>query len=178
MEEFERLSLLIDRLLFLVRVDNNQLKPVINSIDVRAELENIVEFYSESITDKGVTAFVVGSSTLAADSVLFSRAVGNLLTNALKYSGQGGTVTLATIQGTDTLEVSVSDTGCGIDPAVLPKVFDRYFWIEASRNKDAKGTGLGLDIVKAIMKLHGGSVDILSEPGIGTTVKLLFPQNR
>jgi two-component system heavy metal sensor histidine kinase CusS len=176
MEEYGRMSLIIDRLLFLARADNQQLELVIERIDVCRELENVADFYSETALDKEITVIVDGGASLSVDPVLFSRAVGNLFANALNYTPRGGTVTLAARQAGDTsVEVAVSDTGCGIDPELLPKIFDRYFWVEATRKKDPKGTGLGLDIVKAIMRLHGGSVAIRSEPGKGTTVTLKFP---
>jgi two-component system heavy metal sensor histidine kinase CusS len=176
MEEYDRLSLLIDRLLFLVRADNNQHRLEMKKIDVLEELENVFEFYSEAVLDKGITVTVVGTASLMADLVLFNRAVSNLFFNALKYTERGGSITLTAVQNdNNTVEILVQDTGSGIDPLVLPKIFDRYFWVESARQKDHKGTGLGLDIVKAIMKLHGGSVGIESELGVGTTVKLLFP---
>jgi two-component system heavy metal sensor histidine kinase CusS len=177
MEEYDRLSLLIDRLLFLVRADNNQHRLDIIKIDVLEELENIVEFYSEAVLDKGVTVTIVGTASLMADLVLFNRAVSNLFFNALKYTERGGSITLSAVQNdNNSVEIAVQDTGSGIDPLVLPKIFDRYFWVESTRQKDHKGTGLGLDIVKAIMKLHGGNVGIQSELGRGTTAKLLFPK--
>jgi len=176
MEEYDRLSQLIDRLLFLVRADNNQLALVIKQIDVVQELENVTEFYSEALLEKGVTVTIVGAASLKADVILFNRAVSNLFSNALNHMEQGGTITLAITQNDSaSVDVSVQDTGSGIDPVLLPKIFDRYFWIESTRKKDAKGIGLGLDIVKTIMKLHGGSVEIQSELGRGTTVKLTFP---
>jgi two-component system heavy metal sensor histidine kinase CusS len=179
MEEYGRLSLLIDRLLFLVRVDNNQLELTRERIDVRQEFENIVEFYAETILDKGIAVNLIGKASLSADPVLFTRVVSNLFTNALNYTERGGSITLAALQTENsTVEVVVNDTGCGIDPELLPKIFDRYFWVEASRKKEHKGTGLGLDIVKAIMKLHGGSVAIQSELGRGTTMTLLFPLDK
>jgi two-component system heavy metal sensor histidine kinase CusS len=176
MEEYDRLSLLIDRLLFLVRADNNQHTLEIQKIDVLHELESIAEFYSEELFDKGVSATIAGSASLSADLVLFNRAVNNLFINALRHTERGGSIILAATQNANnTVEVSVQDTGNGIDPLLLPKIFDRYFWIESARQKDHKGTGLGLDIVKAIMKLHGGSIEIRSKLGTGTTVKLQFP---
>jgi len=175
LEEYDRLSLLIDRLLFLVRADNNQHKLEMKKINVFNEFENIVEFYSEALLDRGVTVTIVGAATLEADRVLFNRAISNLFSNALNYTECGGSITLAVCKNDSTVEVSVSDTGSGIDPEMLPKIFDRYFWIESTRKKDVKGTGLGLDIVKSIMKMHGGVVEILSEPGKGTSVKLTFP---
>ncbi|HIJ86538.1 MAG TPA: heavy metal sensor histidine kinase [Desulfuromonadales bacterium] len=175
MEEYDRLSLLIDRLLFLVRADNNQHRLEMKKINVLEVLENIVEFYSEAVSDKAITVTIVGTASLMADLVLFNRAVSNLFFNALKYTEQGGSIVLVIEQNNNSIEISVQDTGCGIDPLLLPKIFDRYFWVESTRQKDHKGTGLGLDIVKAIMKLHGGNVEIQSELGRGTTVKLQFP---
>jgi two-component system heavy metal sensor histidine kinase CusS len=176
MEEYGRLTLLVDRLLFLARANNQQLELTIERIDTRLELENVAEFYFETASDRGVTVTVIGEASLSADPVLFCRAVGNLLANALNYTAGGGVITLAARQAEDnSVEIAVSDTGCGIDPVILPKIFDRYFWVEAARKKDSKGTGLGLDIVKAIMELHGGNVAIQSEPGKGTTVTLTFP---
>ena len=175
LEEYDRLSLLIDRLLFLARADNNQHRLAIEKIEVLQEFENIVEFHSEELIDRGVTATIVGAATLEADKVLFSRAVNNLFANSLKYTECGGSITLTVFKNDSSVDVSVSDTGIGIDPVILPKISDRYFWIESARKKDPKGTGLGLDIVKSIMKMHGGSVEIMSELGKGTTVKLQFP---
>jgi two-component system, OmpR family, heavy metal sensor histidine kinase CusS len=176
LEEYGRLALLIDRLLFLARANNQQLELAIARIDVRQAFENVAEFHSESARDKGITVTVVGGAILLADPVLFCRAIDNLLANALNYTPAKGTITLAAHQAEDSsVEISVSDTGCGIDPGLLPKIFDRYFWVESTRKKDPKGAGLGLDIVKAIMELHGGSVEIQSELGKGTTLTLMFP---
>jgi two-component system heavy metal sensor histidine kinase CusS len=176
MEEYRRLALLVDRLLFLARANNQQMKPSLDRVDVLRELENVAEFYGETASDKGITITVAGGASLTADPILFCRAVSNLLVNALNYTHEGGSVTLAARQaGDSSVEVTVSDTGCGIDPETLPKIFDRYFWVEATRMKDPQGSGLGLDIVKAIMTLHRGSVAIQSELGKGTTVTLRFP---
>ncbi len=175
LEEYERLSLLVDRLLFLVRADNNQLELDFKRIDVHQEFENIVEFYSEELLNKGIAVTIVGEASLEADFLLFNRAVSNLLGNALKFTECGGNITLAVFHDESSVVVSVSDTGSGIDPLLLPKIYDRYFWIESARKKGTKGTGLGLDIVKTIMKLHGGGIHIQSEPGTGTTVTLTFP---
>ena len=175
-EEYCRLSQLVDRLLFLARADNHQLKLDLEMIDAVRELENVVEYYSEEAHEKGIAVTVVGAASLLVDPILFNRAIDNLLFNSLKFTDEGGSVTLAAHEKeNDIIEVSVSDTGSGIDPLLLPKIFDRYFWIESSRKKDKRGTGLGLDIVKAIMKLHGGSINIESELGKGTSVTMKFP---
>ena len=176
MEEYEHLSLLINRLLFLARAENHTVQLTIEKLDVRLELENIAEYYSEMAHDKNITITVSGQAILMADDVLLTRAIGNLLSNAINYSSEGGCVTLDARQcHDDSAEIAVRDTGRGIDEGILPKIFDRYFWVDSSRKKDPKGVGLGLDIVKAIMNLHGGSISVESELGKGTSATLKFP---
>jgi two-component system, OmpR family, heavy metal sensor histidine kinase CusS len=109
------------------------------------------------------------------DRSLFQRAVGNLVENALKYTPAGGTVLLKTSMGDGNVRVEVSDTGKGIPPDQISRVLDRFYRVDTSRSPSSGGAGLGLSIVKSIMDLHGGTVEIRSEPSKGTTVTLLFP---
>jgi len=73
------------------------------------------------------------------------------------------------------VQIAVRDNGCGIESEHLPRIFDRFYRVDAARSSGSAGTGLGLAIVKSIMELHGGSVEAESEPGIGTKVTLTFP---
>jgi len=102
--------------------------------------------------------------------MLFSRAVNNLVENAIHHTPAGGSITISTADST----VSVKDTGRGIAPEHLPRVFDRFYRADPSRSSE--GVGLGLALVKSIMDLHGGSAQIESTPGRGTTVTLGFPR--
>jgi two-component system, OmpR family, heavy metal sensor histidine kinase CusS len=112
-----------------------------------------------------------------ADPILFRRAVSNLLSNGLQYTPRGGTVTLSVIQGDDdTIIVRVRDTGIGIAPEHLPKIFDRFYRVDPARSQRYPGMGLGLAIVKSIMALHGGTVTVESVPHQGTTMTLRFPR--
>jgi len=99
--------------------------------------------------------------------------VGNLLDNALRFTPEHGSIHIALSKHISAFEVAVSDTGSGIAPKHLPRVFDRFYRAESSRGSD--GAGLGLALVKSIVDLHGGSATIKSEIGRGTTVKLTFP---
>jgi len=176
MEEYARLSRMIDSLLFLARADNAQFgfSPV--PIGVARELAEIVEFYSAVANDQGVRITCRGTASMLGDTVLVRRAVSNLLSNALKYTPQGGEVVISAHQAEDgSAAVEVSDTGYGIDAEELPKLFDRFYRVASMRQMDPQGSGLGLSIVKAIMDLHGGRVDITSLPGRGTSVLLTFP---
>jgi signal transduction histidine kinase len=113
---------------------------------------------------------------LNADPVLVRRALSNLLSNALQHTPRGGTITISVTRSDDRhVEVQVKDTGSGIGPEHLPKIFDRFYRADPARYRSPQGTGLGLAIVKSIMALHGGSVRIQSRPNEGTTVILRFP---
>ncbi len=114
-----------------------------------------------------------GDGQICADPDLFERAVGNLLDNALRFTAERGSIHIALSKHNSALEVAVSDTGSGIAPEHLPRVFDRFYRAESSRGSD--GAGLGLALIKSIVDLHGGSATIESEIGRGTIVKLTFP---
>jgi signal transduction histidine kinase len=108
------------------------------------------------------------------------RAVSNLVSNAIAHTPRGGSVTLAASAADAEIRIKVSDTGAGIPAEALPRVFDRFFRVDASRSRTSagtpsSGTGLGLAIVQSIMTLHGGSAAIASEPGRGTCVTLRMP---
>ena len=109
------------------------------------------------------------------DRTLVQRAVGNLVSNAVAHTPPGGSVVLATSAEGATIRIEVTDTGIGIPPEALPRVFDRFFRVDPSRSQASGGTGLGLAIVQGIMLLHGGKVEIVSQPGKGTRVILSMP---
>ena len=99
--------------------------------------------------------------------------MGTLLDNALRCTPENGSIQIVLSERNGDFKVTVSDTGCGIAPEHLPRVFDRFYRAESSRSSD--GAGLGLALVKSIVDLHGGSAIIESNVGRGTTVKLIFP---
>src|SRR5208337_4493760 len=109
------------------------------------------------------------------DRTLLQRAVGNLVSNALANTPPGGAVVLGTNADSSTIRIEVSDTGIGIPSEALPRVFDRFFRVDTSRSQGSGGTGLGLSIVQSIAQLHGGNVEISSQPGQGTRVTLHMP---
>jgi two-component system heavy metal sensor histidine kinase CusS len=171
--ECERLSRIVDNLLFVARVDAAREPIARKRFDARAAAEKIAEFYQTVADDHYVTINCSGDGQMYADPDLFERAVGNLLDNALRFTPENGSIQIALSERNADFEVAVSDTGCGIAPEHLPRVFDRFYRAESSRGSD--GAGLGLALVKSIVDLHGGSATIESEIGRGTTVKLIFP---
>ncbi len=176
LEEYGRLSRMIDSLLFLARAESRDTQIKRSLLNAFKEIKAVQEFYESVAEEQGVEVTCQGNALLNVDPILFRRAVSNLLSNALQYTPRGGKVTLSVKQTDDEcVEVSVSDTGSGIDPEHLPKIFDRFYRADRARSQHPQGAGLGLAIVKSIMDLHGGTVAIKSEPDKGTTVTLRFP---
>src|SRR6266404_5865392 len=171
--ECERLSRIVDNLLFVARVDAAREPIARKRFDARAAVEKIAAFYQTIAEDHHVAIGCSGEGQIYADPDLFERAVGNLLDNALRFTPENGSIQIVVCQRDADFEVAVTDTGCGIAPEHLPRVFDRFYRAESSRGSD--GAGLGLALVKSIVDLHGGSATIESEIGRGTTVKLTFP---
>jgi two-component system heavy metal sensor histidine kinase CusS len=171
--ECERLSRIVDNLLFVARVDAAREPIARKRFDARAAVEKIAAFYQTAAEDHHVTVRCSGDGQIYSDPDLFERALGNLLDNALRFTPENGAIQIVLSERNADFEVAVSDNGCGIAPEHLPRVFDRFYRAESSRGSD--GAGLGLALVKSIVDLHGGSAIIQSNVGRGTTVKLIFP---
>lgn len=171
--ECERLSRIVDNLLFLARAEaaDRQIHPTL--FDGRAAVEKIAAYYQTIAEDRHVAVTCTGAGEIYGDPVLLGRAVSNLVDNALRFTPDGGTIRILIAVRAAYSEISVSDTGCGIAAEHLPRVFDRFYRADSSRS--AHGAGLGLALVKSIMNLHGGSATLKSEISRGTTVVLTFP---
>ena len=178
LEEAVRLSDLISNLLFLARTESPLTHLRLEPVDVADLLNGVRDYYEASAADAGVvlTSSATNEPVIAElDRTLIQRAVGNLVSNAVAHTPEGGTVAIKAHSQAENLLIEVSDTGVGIPPDALPRVFDRFFRVDPSRSKASGGTGLGLSIVQGIMQLHRGSVEIASNPGIGTLVTLRMP---
>jgi two-component system heavy metal sensor histidine kinase CusS len=171
--ECERLSGIIDNLLFLARAESAEQQVERSVFNGRHALEKIASFYQVSAEDAQIAVTCEGQADVFADPLLFNRAVGNLVENALRFTPQGGEILISLGRSKGGTEISVRDSGSGIAPEHLPRVFDRFYRGDASRS--SAGTGLGLALVKSIINLHGGSVAIESTVGRGTTVAVTFP---
>jgi two-component system heavy metal sensor histidine kinase CusS len=171
--ECERLSGIIDNLLFLARAESAEQQIERSLFNGRAALEKIAGFFQTAAEDRHVRINCSGEGQIFADLALFNRAVANLIDNALRFTPDGGSIRISVRETERGFEVSVTDSGAGIDPKHLPRVFDRFYRADPSRSSE--GTGLGLALVKSIAELHGGSARIESKPKSGTTVTLLFP---
>lgn len=174
--ECERLSGIIDNLLFLARADAAKEQVNRSVSDARAAAEDIAGFYDAIAEERGVRIVCSGEGKVDADATLFRRALSNLIENALRFTPSGGNLQIAIEARPESCRVSVTDSGSGIPPEHLPHVFDRFYSADSSRSSG--GAGLGLALVKSIVELHGGAVEIRSEVGRGTTVALDFPAQK
>ncbi len=171
--ECERLSGIIDNLLFLARAESAEQQVNRSILKGHSVIEKIVSFYEVSAEEARITMTCSGEAEVFADPLLFNRAIGNLIDNALRFTPKEGHIEISLRRVANGAEISVRDSGSGIAPEHLPRVFDRFYRGDPSRS--SRGTGLGLALVKSIVDLHGGSVAIESTPGRETAVTLTFP---
>jgi len=171
--ECERLSGVVDNLLFLARAEAVDRQIERNVFGARPAIEKIAAYYRTVAEERGISITNKGDGEVYANALLFDRALSNLLDNALRFTPDGGKIIIATEIKPDRTELAIEDTGCGIPPQHLPRIFDRFYRADSSRS--SQGTGLGLALVKSITNLHGGSVEVASEVNRGTTVTLTFP---
>jgi len=173
--ECQHLGHIVDNLLFLARTEaaEGHLERV--SFDGRPAIEKVAAFHEPIAEEQKLTLNIEGEAVFVADEMLFSRAVNNLIENALRHTPAGGRIDIAIATGDGHSDISVSDNGAGIAAEHLPRVFDRFYRADTSRSSE--GVGLGLALVKSILDMHGGTARIASEPGRGTKVTLSFPSN-
>jgi two-component system heavy metal sensor histidine kinase CusS len=181
-EEYERLSRMIENMLFLARADNAQARVTPQWIDLRSALEKILSYYELLAEERDIRLALEvrseggGRARAWADELMLNRAVGNLLSNALRHGPRDCTVTVRAFARADgSAEVEVANPGAGIAREHLPRIFDRFYRPCSSREGSAAGSGLGLAIVKSIAELHGGRVGVRSEPGLETAFTLSLP---
>ncbi len=122
-----------------------------------------------------VTLDLPGSLVTTIDPGRMRQVVDNLVSNAIKYSEVGGAVVVTLGATSDTLELTVRDSGLGIAPDDLDRLFTRFFRGQAARDRHIQGTGLGLTIVRSIVEAHGGTVSLSSEVGTGSVVGVVLP---
>jgi two-component system heavy metal sensor histidine kinase CusS len=171
--ECERLSGIVDNLLFLARAESAEGHIQRTTFDGRAEIQKIAAFYEPVAEEQKISITCAGSGNVSADPLLFTRAVSNLVENALRFTPAHGRILVSIAMNNGQSEISVSDNGCGIAQEHLSRVFDRFYRVDPSRS--SAGAGLGLSLVKSITELHGGSATLESELDRGTTVTLTFP---
>jgi two-component system phosphate regulon sensor histidine kinase PhoR len=142
-------------------------------------LEHIQKIFEHRLIEKGLILKIEAQQDLpviTADAFKLEQVFINLIDNAIKYTEKGG-ITITLVRGDTCVHIEVQDTGFGIPREHLPRIFERFYVVDASRSRQLGGTGLGLSIVKHIILLHNGSINVTSSPGKGTTFTIVLPLN-
>lgn len=170
----ERMGRLVSDLMLLSKMESPQLHQRKSTIQFDSVVKGVLEEFAELFKNKGIDldCTQMPSVTMHGDSDSLKRLITNLLQNALRYTDQGGKVTV----GLETLgryvKLEVRDTGIGIPSESLPKIFDRFYRVDKSRSRAQGGVGLGLSIVRAIVDSHKGRIEVTSDVGKGTTFSI------
>ncbi|MBA3874105.1 MAG: HAMP domain-containing protein, partial [Anaerolineae bacterium] len=174
------LSRLVDDLHELSQADANQLKLDLHPVQLDDLVNTTVAKFSSLAEAEGISLQIDMAPDLPlvmADSGRLSQVLHNLLNNALVHTLKGGQIKIRTSYSSDKLSLQVKDTGDGIPIENLPYIFNRFYRVDPSRNRNTGGTGLGLAIVKAIVEMHGGHINVMSEgkAGQGSTFTVELP---
>ena len=175
----KRLGLLVDNLLVLAQLESTNPNLELSEVRLSELLSSVVRDWEKKFAEKRLKVTVdlpASVPIVRGDETRLQEILYNLLDNAVKYSRENGEVRLQAEQRGNEIALSVSDTGLGIAREDLPRIFERFYRADKARSPEGtRGTGLGLSIVKHIAQLHGGRVQAESEPGKGTTIRVIIP---
>lgn len=178
-EEVLRLSKLVDELGTLSRYDGETLSLARERLELGALARGVLAGFEPSFRAGGVASSVTGGEIwLEADRGKLSQVLVNLLSNALKFTPAGGAVAILLGETEQSARITVSDTGDGIAPEDLPYIFERFYRADPSRSRATGGAGIGLSIIEAIVRAHGGSISVSSVPGEGSAFTVTLPKTR
>ena len=170
--ETERLATLVDDVLILARADADELHLQVRPVDVEAVITQVCDALAPLARRERNLSLVHAPATAIpralADRERLAQVLTNLVRNAVNHTPDGGIVSVDAIAADGHVKISVSDTGIGIDPDDLARVFDRFYRTDDSRARDAGGSGLGLSIVRDLLSAMGGSISAESQPGRGS----------
>ncbi|HYO48642.1 MAG TPA: ATP-binding protein, partial [Chloroflexia bacterium] len=178
--EAQRMGRLVSNLLDLSRLQGGLVALELRPVELGPVLAQLVLSMQPQAGEAGVqlVAKLGGppGTMVLADVDRLREALGNLIDNAIKYTPEGGTVTVATQSTQAGVEVAVSDTGRGIPPEDLPRITERFYQVDKARSPgNGRSVGLGLAIVREIVLAHHGQMEIESTVGVGTTVRIMLP---
>ncbi|WP_232344257.1 sensor histidine kinase [Actinoplanes awajinensis] len=180
LEETSLLQRVVDDLRDLAAADTGDLQLYPEYVYVNDVLTQVADAHrriAESQHIRLSTDFTVDPQ-LSVDPVRLRQIVGNLVTNAIRHTDNGGVITLRTAATDDQFIIEVTDTGTGIAPADLPRIFDRFWRADSSRSRTTGGSGLGLAIVRKLIEAHDGHITATSRLGIGSTFTITLPRAR
>lgn len=173
----ERMGKLVQDLMLLSKMESPQLETKRLPLELDKLVGNLLEEFDPLFKAKGVElkGELMQNAPIYGDPESLKRLVTNLLQNALRYTESGGSVAISVESTPRYAKLKVADTGIGIPPESLPRVFDRFYRVDKSRSRQAGGVGLGLSIVKAIVDAHKGKMEVHSKLDSGTVFSILLP---
>ncbi|MBL7212652.1 MAG: response regulator [Desulfobacteraceae bacterium] len=175
--KIDQLLELINDLLDIAKIEAGKHVQYQVPIDIGRVIEDTIALMEPRAREEGVNLkyFCENLKPVQADPKSIQEIFNNLISNAINYSPGGGQV-VVTVRGLgEYMEIRVEDTGVGIHPEELPKIFDKFYRVKHPKTRQVIGTGLGLAIVKGVVEAHNGTIDVESTPDKGTTFKILLP---
>jgi two-component system, OmpR family, sensor histidine kinase CiaH len=175
--ETDHLNRMVSDLLTLARADSDSAEIHTKPVDLRALVADVHEDLQRIAESRGIGTEITfnGPVVVDGDEVRLRQLVLILLDNALKYTDTGGNVAMALVREDGRARLVVADTGVGIEPEDLPRIFDRFYRADQAREHESGGTGLGLAIAQWIVQAHHGSIKVDSQPGRGTKFLIELP---
>jgi PAS domain S-box-containing protein len=173
----QRLQRLVGDLLFCAQVEAGKLNLETGSVDVNALVRESLDAARPAAAAKSVelVAELGAVPEVDGDRARLAQVLDNFLSNAIKFTPRGGTVTVTTCAYPGEIDIAIADTGIGIAASEVPHLFQRFFRTERATADAIPGTGLGLAIAKAIVTAHGGRLRVASTEGVGTTFRVILP---
>nr|HID59635.1 response regulator [Desulfobacterales bacterium] len=177
LRKIDQLIRLINDLLDVARIEEGRYVQHQVPIDVEEIIRDVVSTMEPIAKEKGITLSYSceNMKPVQGDPKNVQEIFNNLIINAINYSPDGGLVNVSARGLGEYMEIKVSDTGVGIEPEELPKIFDKFYRVKHPKTRQVVGTGLGLAIVKGIVEAHRGTIDVESVPNEGTTFRILLP---
>jgi heavy metal sensor kinase len=180
--EISRTTVLINRLLFLARSDD-RMELAMTEVDLKSLVAEVASDAYVLCEPKGITlknevshrSEWLDTFIMQGDPIRLKELLLNLLDNAVRYTPEGGAITLSLKKESGFAMISVQDTGIGIPPEHLPHIFKRFYRVDKSRSRVEGGVGLGLAISQQIAQMHGGRIEVESEVGVGSTFTVFLP---
>lgn len=163
-EEYERMGRMISDMLLLAKAENELLIPTRETVSLAREIRALFEYYEAVASEKELVLTVHGDGEVIADRLMLRRALGNLLSNAIRHATTRTSIAVKIHESQPNIAVDVENQGDLIPEDLLQRVFDRFFRIDPSRQRSTEGTGLGLAITKSIVIAHGGTITATSSP--------------
>ncbi|MCM3693442.1 HAMP domain-containing sensor histidine kinase [Neobacillus niacini] len=174
--EINRLSNLSKQLLLLSSIESKKDLIDIKEFDAAGQIKSVIEQYRWRINEKQLMlSYSLPETKMKGDPFLLHSVWENLLTNAIKYNVENGSIDITLTSTHDSIEVQFKDSGIGLEHEQIERIYDRFYRADPSRSKAVEGTGLGLSIVQSIVQMHKGKIEVESDKDFGTTFTVILP---